>query len=154
MTHEPPNPDRESDPRASEADGSLSRSEGIDDSSPSGHERVLAGDVFADELAEQVAPGVRVLDGEPTAAVTTLGEVGAESGAETGAEVGLWEMAPGTDHDTEVDEVFVVLAGQGTVTFEDGEAIDLAPGVAVRLRAGERTTWVVTETLRKVYVAV
>jgi hypothetical protein len=53
------------------------------------------------------------------------------------AEVGLWGMEPGTDHDTEVDEVFVVLA----------------PGVAVRLHAGERTTWVVTETLRKVYVA-
>lgn len=71
-----------------------------------------------------------------------------------GAEVGTWEMAPGTDHDTEVDEVFVVLTGRGTVTFEDGEVVELRPGVAVRLRAGERTTWVVTETLRKVYVAV
>ena len=70
------------------------------------------------------------------------------------AEVGTWEMAPGTDHDTEVDEVFVVLTGRGIVSFEDGEVVDLAPGVAVRLRAGERTTWVVTETLRKVYVAV
>ena len=70
-----------------------------------------------------------------------------------GAEVGTWEMAPGTDHDTEVDEVFVVLAGRGTVTFEDGEVVELAPGVAVRLCAGERTTWVVTETLRKLYVA-
>lgn len=69
------------------------------------------------------------------------------------AEVGTWEMAPGTDRDTEVDEVFVVLTGRGTVTFEDGEVVDLVPGVAVRLRAGERTTWVVTETLRKVYVA-
>lgn len=71
-----------------------------------------------------------------------------------GAAIGTWEMAPGTDHDTEVDEVFVVLAGRGTVTFEDGEVVELAPGVAVRLRAGERTTWVVTETLRKVYAAV
>ena len=69
------------------------------------------------------------------------------------AEVGLWGMAPGTDRDIEVDEVFVVLAGRGTVTFEDGEVVDLQPGVAVRLWAGERTTWVVTETLRKVYVA-
>ena len=69
------------------------------------------------------------------------------------AEVGTWEMAPGVDHDTEVDEVFVVLAGRGTVEFEDGEVVTLAPGVAVRLRAGERTTWTVTETLRKVYVA-
>jgi uncharacterized cupin superfamily protein len=67
-------------------------------------------------------------------------------------EVGLWGMAPGVDHDTEVDEVFVVLAGRGTVAFEDGEVLTLAPGVAVRLRAGERTTWTVTETLRKVYV--
>jgi uncharacterized protein len=75
-----------------------------------------------------------------------LGEVG-------GAEVGVWEMAPGTEQDTEVDEVFVVLAGRGTVTFDDGEVVELAPGVVVRLRAGERTTWVVTEALRKVYVA-
>jgi uncharacterized protein len=75
-----------------------------------------------------------------------LGEIG-------GAEVGVWEMAPGTEQDTEVDEVFVVLAGRGTVTFDDGEVVDLAPGVACRLTAGERTTWVVTETLRKVYLA-
>ena len=75
-----------------------------------------------------------------------LGEV-------AGAEVGVWEMAPGTEQDTEVDEVFVVLAGRGTVTFDDGEVVELAPGVAVRLTAGERTTWVVTETLRKVYLA-
>ena len=69
-------------------------------------------------------------------------------------EVGVWEMEPGTEEDTEVDEVFVVLAGRGAVTFEDGEVVDLARGVAVRLRAGERTTWTVTETVRKVYVAV
>jgi uncharacterized protein len=69
------------------------------------------------------------------------------------AEIGLWGMEPGVDHDTEVDEVFVVLAGRCTVEFEDGEVLTLAPGVAVRLRAGERTTWTVTEALRKVYVA-
>lgn len=67
--------------------------------------------------------------------------------------VGVWEMAPGTEEDTEVDEVFVVLAGRGTVTFDDGETIELHPGVAVRLTAGEHTTWTVTEPLRKVYVA-
>ena len=70
------------------------------------------------------------------------------------AEIGLWGMEPGVDHDTEADEVFVVLTGRGTVEFEDGEVVALAPGVAVRLRAGERTTWTVTETLRKVYVAI
>jgi uncharacterized protein len=74
-------------------------------------------------------------------------------GAVADAEIGIWEMAPGTEEDTETDEVFVVLAGRGTVAFEDGEVVELAPGVAVRLRAGERTTWTVTEALRKVYVA-
>lgn len=70
-----------------------------------------------------------------------------------GLEVGVWAMAPGRADDTETDEVFVVLDGAGTVTFDDGETIALAPGVAVRLRAGERTTWEVTQTLRKLYVA-
>ena len=118
-----------------------------------GLERVLAGDVFADVLAEQVAPGVRVLAGAPTAAVTTLGEVGAGPGAGTGAEVGLWEMTPGTATDVEADEVFVVLSGRATLTFEaDGETVELGPGVVVRLRDGERTTWTVHETIRKIYL--
>ena len=88
-----------------------------------------------------------VVDGAPEAGSRALAAV-------AGVEVGVWEMSPGTATDVEVDEVFVVLAGRGTVTFEDGEVVELTPGVAVRLRAGERTTWVVTETLRKVYVAV
>lgn len=69
-----------------------------------------------------------------------------------GAGIGLWEMAPGEDRDTEADEVFVVLAGAGTVAFEDGSVLTLAPGVVVRLHAGDRTVWTVTETLRKLYV--
>ena len=51
------------------------------------------------------------------------------------------------------DEVFVVVSGRGSVLFEDGERIDLAPGVAVRLTAGEHTVWTVTERVRKVWVA-
>ena len=94
----------------------------------------------------------RVLSADALAAV--LGPDRTLPLAEVGdAEVGVWEMAPGTEEDTEVDEVFVVLAGRGSVTFADGEVVALAPGVVVRLRAGERTTWTVTETMRKVYVA-
>jgi uncharacterized cupin superfamily protein len=96
--------------------------------------------VTAPESSRVLSSDVLTADLEPLA---TLG----------GAEVGLWGMDPGTDHDTEVDEVFVVLAGRGTVTFEDGEVIELRPGVAARLHAGDRTTWTVTEALRKVYVA-
>ena len=36
---------------------------------------------------------------------------------------------------------------------DDGEQVELRPGSVVRLRAGERTTWVVHETIRKIYVA-
>lgn len=67
--------------------------------------------------------------------------------------VGLWEAGPGTDQDIEVDEVFLVLAGAGVVTFEDGSTIDLRPGVLVRLYAGDRTRWELTERLRKLYLA-
>jgi hypothetical protein len=43
--------------------------------------------------------------------------------------------------------------GAGTVAFEDDSAIDLRPGVLVRLRTGDRTTWTITERLRKLYLA-
>ena len=68
-------------------------------------------------------------------------------------EIGLWEAGPGTDVDTEIDEIFLVLSGAGTVTFADGSAIDLRPGVLVQLRAGDQTTWDITARLRKLYLA-
>ena len=68
-------------------------------------------------------------------------------------EVGVWEAGPGTDTDVESDEIFVVLRGAGSVTFADGSRIDLRPGTLVRLRAGDRTTWEITERLRKLYVS-
>ena len=108
--------------------------------------RLLSPDVTADALVHAPLPTQDVADGSPTTAVVTLGTV-------AGAEVGLWEMTEGTARDTEVDEVFVVVSGSGQVTFEDGERLDLAPGVAVRLTAGERTVWTVTERVRKIWVA-
>ena len=88
-----------------------------------------------------------VVEGDPYAGSRALAAV-------AGAEVGVWEMTPGTATDVEVDEVFVVLSGSGTVSFDDdGEQVELGPGSVVRLRAGERTTWVVHETIRKIYVA-
>lgn len=111
-----------------------------------GAARLLSPDVVAHALEHEPLPADEVLEGEPTTAVLDLAAVG-------GVDVGLWEMGAGCARDTEVDEVFVVLAGQGTVAFEDGTVLDLRPGVAVRLAAGDRTTWTVTETLRKVWVA-
>ena len=69
-----------------------------------------------------------------------------------GLEIGVWELTSGAVHDTEADEVFVVVAGDATVRFADGESIELHPGVVVRLHAGDRTEWVVRSPLRKVYI--
>ncbi len=109
-------------------------------------DRLLSPDLLAHRLDHGPLPADDVLTGSPSAAVETLADL-------RGVEVGVWEMTEGTARDTEVDEVFVVLAGAGSVEFEDGERIRLGPGVAVRLRAGERTTWTVTATVRKVWVA-
>ncbi|HYH73943.1 MAG TPA: cupin domain-containing protein [Nocardioides sp.] len=105
--------------------------------------RVL--DVDAPVATTPLAPA-SVLAGSPEAGSRALAAV-------SGVEVGVWEMSPGTATDVEVDEVFVVLSGSATVTFQDGEELELAPGSVVRLRSGEQTTWVVRETIRKIYVA-
>lgn len=85
-----------------------------------------------------------IIAGEPVAGI-------AELDAFAGVAYGIWELSEGVVRDTEVDEVFVVLAGSGAVEFEAGEVVDLAPGAVVRLLAGERTRWTITQTLRKVW---
>jgi uncharacterized protein len=89
---------------------------------------------------------------EADGASTVLATASATLGTTSAGVVGLWEAGPGTDTDVEIDEVFLVLAGSGTVTFDDGSSIALRPGVLVRLVAGDRTTWHVTERLRKLYL--
>ncbi|MFB6672068.1 cupin domain-containing protein [Streptomyces sp. NPDC056390] len=66
---------------------------------------------------------------------------------------GMWEMSEGSARDTEADEVFVVVAGSGTITRDDGTVVHLAPGTVVRLYAGEHTEWTVTKPIRKVWFA-
>lgn len=102
-------------------------------------QRLLMTDAVVLASAEDSTDEPGVVD----TAVTTLGE----------AEIGLWQVDPGVLHDVEVDEVFLVLAGSGSVTFDDGSVLALGPGVLVQLRAGDRTVWEITETLRKLYVA-
>jgi len=72
-----------------------------------------------------------------------------------GTEVGVWEHAPGTSTDTEVDEVFVVISGAARIDFVEPAlpSLEIGTGDVVRLAEGMRTWWTFTETLRKVYVA-
>lgn len=98
-----------------------------------------------------VALEMRPLD----AARNTSGDVstGVRAVASEGdMEVGVWEHSVGTSTDTEIEEVFVVIEGEGTVTCSEGGRIDLAPGVVGLLPAGAQTTWTVTRPVRKVWI--
>lgn len=98
-------------------------------------------DALALELEHRPIPQNQVLTGAPTTGHAELGDG-----------FGVWEHTPGVSTDVESDELFVVLAGAATVEFEDGHPpLQLAVGSVARLTAGMRTTWTVTDTLRKVY---
>ncbi|MDP5183618.1 cupin domain-containing protein [Blastococcus sp. BMG 814] len=86
-----------------------------------------------------------VVAGAPAAGLRPLAEI-------SGIEVGLWELTEGTVTDVEDDEIFVVLTGRGRLLFDDGSCLALVPGTVVRLGAGDRTTWEISETLRKLYL--
>lgn len=99
-------------------------------------------------LSHEPLPAEEVRGGSPTAASAVLATLG-------DTEIGVWEMTPGTASDTEADEVFVVLSGRATITFDDPSLpdVEVGPGSVVRLAEGQRTVWTVTETLRKIYIA-
>ncbi|QDQ91004.1 cupin domain-containing protein [Rhodococcus sp. WB9] len=71
-----------------------------------------------------------------------------------GATVGIWEIEPSISCDVEIDEVFVVLSGDATVQFDDGTPdLELGPGSVVHVRSGQKTRWIVRDTLRKIFIA-
>ena len=96
------------------------------------------------ELDLEPLPTDQVVEGAPATGYAELTET-----------IGVWEHTPGTSTDVESDEVFVVLSGSATVSFDDPalEPIELRAGSVARLTAGMRTVWTVRETLRKVYIA-
>ena len=100
------------------------------------------------ELDLEPLPADQVVQGSPATGFAELGGFG-------GTELGVWEHTPGASTDVEADEVFVVLSGSATVSFDDPtlEPIELRAGSVARLTAGMRTVWTVRETLRKVYIA-
>jgi len=87
----------------------------------------------------------QVVAGAPRAGSLAIWEQG-------GLEVGVWEHSVGVSTDVEADETFVVLRGRARIDVDGGESVDVGPGDVVRLDVGARTTWTVTEPLRKVYL--
>jgi uncharacterized protein len=83
-------------------------------------ERVLSSNVMTELLtADQLSPS-DVIAGSPQVASTDLETVG-------GVSIGVWEITEGTVTDTEVNEVFLVLAGSGHIAFDDGSTVTIQP---------------------------
>lgn len=95
----------------------------------------------------QPVPPDKVVSGSPSTRYIDL-----DDGSDR--TVGVWEHTPGVSRDVEADEVFVVLAGDARIEFEEPALppIELRPGSVVRLEEGMHTVWTVRETLRKVYI--
>jgi len=69
-------------------------------------------------------------------------------------EAGVWEVTPGefAGENAGFGEQMYVLAGDATVTSDDGTIVELRPGVWFVARAGWRGRWAVRATVRKLYV--
>ena len=96
------------------------------------------------ELRYEPVAADQVVDGSPR---TGLWEAGS-------GQWGVWEMTPGAMRDIEVDEFFVIVAGEGTLEHTvEGVSLttNLHPGVVCRLYEGVQTVWRVTSVLRKLY---
>lgn len=92
------------------------------------------------------APAAQIVEGTPRTGSVDLDE---DMG------IGVWEMTVGAMRDVEIDEVFVVIAGEATLEFVAPSlpAVSLRPGSIMRLTSGMQTVWTVRSTLRKVYLA-
>jgi uncharacterized cupin superfamily protein len=98
-------------------------------------------------LDDMPPPSGKILAGEPRIGTAVLGAIGDYA-------IGVWEITPSVTTDIEVDEFFIVVSGAATVSFDDGSPpLRLSAGSVGRLAQGAATTWTVTETLRKIYIA-
>ena len=98
------------------------------------------------QLEFEPVPAAQLVAGSPSTGVASLGTF-------DGADYGIWEMTEGAMSDVEENELFIVIAGSGTVAFDSGETLELAPGTVGRLESGMRTVWTVTSPVRKIWVA-
>ncbi|WP_201613355.1 cupin domain-containing protein [Gulosibacter hominis] len=106
-------------------------------------------DALALDVAHETVPAEHDPQDGTTAGATELGDF-------AGLETGVWEMSRGVMHDTEADELCVIIAGEATVEFLEPQlpAVQLRAGSVLQLSEGMQTRWTVhSEQLRKVYLA-
>jgi uncharacterized cupin superfamily protein len=107
----------------------------------------LVNDDEAVAMSLQPDEPLTVTRGDPRAFVKELYR-------DDGVQCGVWEVTPGqfTGENVGFGEHMHVLAGEATVTSEDGSTIRLLPGVRFCAPAGWRGRWEVRQTVRKIYV--
>ncbi|MEU4231835.1 cupin domain-containing protein [Nonomuraea sp. NPDC026600] len=111
--------------------------------------------IYLSHLAHAPSVSLPAAEPKPTS-LTGQSESTLEVWADSLAEAGIWECGPGsfTAVRDGFHEICQILAGRATLTGEDGQTVELAPGSTVVLPDGWRGTWDVHETIRKTYVSV
>lgn len=73
-----------------------------------------------------------------------------------GIRSGVWEVTPGTFRSTrpEYHEMCQIVAGRATIVEDDGTSREIGPGSLFITPEGWTGTWIVHETLRKVWVVI
>lgn len=95
----------------------------------------------------QAVSADETVSGAPRQGLSELGKI-------AGLEAGIWELRDGTVMDTETDEIFVVISGGAKIELLDEErTVEVEAGDVMRLVAGSRTRWTVSDHIRKVYLA-
>jgi uncharacterized cupin superfamily protein len=100
----------------------------------------------ADAELEDWGPLDEATGAEMSTAGVTLWE------GDSGASAGIWECSPGPSHWVlTTNEVIHLVAGRMTVTPDGGEALEIRAGDVAVFPLGWSGTWLIHETVRKVY---
>lgn len=91
--------------------------------------------------------GYDVLDGDPRCSIRI--DRGTQHSA---SRLGVWMCTPGIFCCTEKgDELQTIIEGSLTIILEDGSSFDFGPGDSFFTEKGERVTWKINETVKKVF---
>lgn len=92
-------------------------------------------------------PGYEVIEGDPRCSMRL--DVGSSS---TSSRLGIWSCTPGTFRCIERgDELQTVIEGKLSLIMDDGNIYDFEPGDSFYTKKGERVTWKIVETVKKVF---
>ncbi|TDD90521.1 DUF861 domain-containing protein [Saccharopolyspora karakumensis] len=105
-------------------------------------------DPLREPVREYAVDPCRLLEGKPRASAAVLW-----GDPEEHAWGGIWELTEGTIDDVEADEIVHVVCGHATVSFSDGETVELQAGDLFVLSPGQKSRWQVHKRFRAVFAA-